>query len=292
MAEPKSVQHREIGAPEALRPFVRRLLNTYSDGSVHYSACVPPTGACYLTHVYGSPMRIQFADGAWQRCPPMFIGAQLKREMPLAEIRGQIGLLGVELTSTALYRLFGLDCRALTDQTTRIEDAFPEDGRGLVDALLSQPVINAKVRLIAQFLGRRIGSAAPPSRVDRAIARIEQERGAVAVEQLAEECAWSPRQLHRRFLTEVGIGPKLYAKIVQVNVVVAAIRSGGDKLQDVAQDSGYYDQAQFVHDFQRLVGVTPMRFLRNRDPFLKMYLGRSAVRADDESSVATEATET
>jgi AraC-like DNA-binding protein len=36
----------------------------------------------------------------------------------------------------------------------------------------------------------------------------------------------------------------------------------------VALDSGYYDQAHFIHDFRRFSGLTPRQYWENRTPHL------------------------
>lgn len=278
-ALPNPPTHRELPTPGRLQPWVRRLLHSSSDGPTRYTVAVPPTGACYFTHIAGAPMTLRYSDGRPRQCPPLFIGGQLKREMPVAEISGRVGLLGVEFRPTALYRLFHRDCSVFTDRLTDVRAFVPADGEALVRALDAEEAIAAKAAVLTAFLERWSRDAAEPSPVDQAVEHIEREGGCVTVAAVAEGCGWSVRHLHRRFLHEVGIGPKLYAKVVQVNSAVAAIgERGGRDLQHVAQDCGYYDQAQFIHDFQRLIGTNPMRFLRHPDPFLRVYLGRVGAR--------------
>jgi len=257
-----------------LRPFVRRFLHSFSDRPGRHLVPVPPTGACYFTHVYRSTLRLHFAQGDTGHCPALFVGGQLQREMPIGEVIGPIGLVGAELQPTTLFRLFGKDCRAFTDRIADVGESIPGGSR-LTRALETRHEIQAKVDVLTDFFQGWSREATPPSPVDHAIGQIERAGGQVAISDVAQACRWSTRHLHRRFLEEVGIAPKLYAKIVQINRVMAAIHEeDGPNLPRLAQECGYYDQAQFIRDFQRLVGTNPMDFLRHPDPFLRIYLGR------------------
>lgn len=291
MARDEAIEHWEYPVPCSLEPFVRRFLHSRSRAPTSADIPVPPSGDCYVTHVAESRMWMKFSDGRCEPCPSVFIGGQLQRELPVGQVRGQVALVGAELRPTALYRFFGAACSQFTDCIADIRVAASRDGASLMRALAQHADPAAKREVLTEFLLKWARNAAPPSRVDQAVATIEATAGRISVEALARRCDWSARHLHRRFRCEVGIGPKLLAKIFQLNHAITAIRDGDPvRLQHVAQSCGFYDQAQFIRDFQRFVGTNPVTFLRHRDPFLHIYLGQvsTAVQAPGRSADQTQ----
>jgi hypothetical protein len=59
----------------------------------------------------------------------------------------------------------------------------------------------------------------------------------------------SPRQFERRFLAQVGIPPKLYARIIRFNAALDnKLRLPSTPWSRVANEHDYYDQMHLVHD--------------------------------------------
>jgi AraC-like DNA-binding protein len=82
-------------------------------------------------------------------------------------------------------------------------------------------------------------------------------RGLISVDQLASDAGVSNRQLERRFLREVGIGPKLLARIVRFQQVFRAVEQCDSAWATVAVECGYYDQAHLIRDFNQFAQQTP-----------------------------------
>jgi len=274
--EDTQLSHQEYPPAKYLLPFVRRILHSYGPEGASTTVAVPPTGAHYITHVYNAPMRMSFSSVCWSRCPELFVGGQLKNEMPIAETVQNTELVGIEFQPTGFYRLFKRACSAFTDRITDFLEIIP-DGAELLEALSVQEGVTGKINAIECFLTHFVEGAVETPRIDYAVALIEQSDGCVRMEDLARQCHWTPKQLYRQFVRTVGVGPKPFAKIVQINRVVTHMQTqNSEGLQEAALRCGYYDQAHFIHDFQRLIGTNPLAFLRHPDPFLKTYLGRVA----------------
>jgi transcriptional regulator GlxA family with amidase domain len=88
-------------------------------------------------------------------------------------------------------------------------------------------------------------------------AKIVECRGLVSVDQLAHEAGISARQLERRFLNEVGVGPKLLSRIIRFQQVFRAVESCEVAWAPVAVECGYYDQAHLIRDFNQFAHQTP-----------------------------------
>jgi methylphosphotriester-DNA--protein-cysteine methyltransferase len=84
-------------------------------------------------------------------------------------------------------------------------------------------------------------------------------------------------------MEQVGVSPKLYARIVRFETALdSKARSRVKSWTDVAHESGYYDQMHMVHDFEGLTGGTPTTILREvemlfRDQIQAIRSGRRSV---------------
>ncbi|GGX68887.1 helix-turn-helix domain-containing protein [Saccharospirillum salsuginis] len=272
----KHLQH-DITVPRSeLQPYVRHFLHTYNPSPAPYSLYVPPTGAIYLSYNFGAPQYMRFSDQVLYRLAPLFVGGQLQREMPWTRIQGHSGLAGVEFTATGFHRLFHVDCRALSDRTIAFGDLVgAREANELAAVLGKETTADGRHHWLEHYLMGKVPHAAETDRVDRAVQLIEQASGRIAIDELAERCAVSHRQLNRTFSVVVGVGPKHYAKVVQIRQVLTALDTDDQAtLQELAAWAGYYDQAHFIKDFQRLVGTNPLGFLNHPDSFLKSFLTR------------------
>jgi transcriptional regulator GlxA family with amidase domain len=68
----------------------------------------------------------------------------------------------------------------------------------------------------------------------------------------------SVRQFERRFLDEIGIAPKLFARVTRYQSALdAKIASPDLSWLTIAHGFGYHDQMHMIRDSQRLSGETP-----------------------------------
>ncbi len=78
----------------------------------------------------------------------------------------------------------------------------------------------------------------------------------------------SPRHFIARFKTEVGLSPKRYCRILRFQRALAHAEQG--YVMDwtrIAMDCGYFDQANFIHDFRSFAGITPTMYEAGRTEF-------------------------
>jgi AraC-like DNA-binding protein len=102
--------------------------------------------------------------------------------------------------------------------------------------------------------------------VARAWRRLLDSGGRAPVADLAREVGWSARHLGGRFQTEIGLAPKVAARVVRFDrarrLLVARAASGGQlRLAGLAAECGYFDQAHLARDFRALAGCPPSTWL-------------------------------
>src|SRR5439155_305095 len=65
---------------------------------------------------------------------------------------------------------------------------------------------------------------------------------------------------------QIGVTPKVYARLVRFRLALAMLESGVAPLADVALAAGYYDQPHFNAEFRDFTGQSPRELLVARYP--------------------------
>ena len=89
--------------------------------------------------------------------------------------------------------------------------------------------------------------------------------GDAPVAELSDEIGISSRRLVDVFSQQVGLTPKLFARVQRFQNVIQNLPPEQDvDWMDVALGCGYYDQAHFIHDFRSFSGLSPSTYLKHR----------------------------
>src|SRR5262249_32741425 len=81
------------------------------------------------------------------------------------------------------------------------------------------------------------------------------------IEELADYCHTSVRQLERSFDETIGASPKLFARTLRFQHAQERLMFDPEiDLTGLAHDCGYFDQAHFIKDFKQFAGQTPTEY--------------------------------
>ena len=95
--------------------------------------------------------------------------------------------------------------------------------------------------------------------------RIAADRSINKVEQVAQEYKIGVRRLQRLFADYVGVSPKWVIQRYRLHEAAERIATTSEpNWAAFALDLGYADQAHFIRDFKKLVGVTPADYFASR----------------------------
>ncbi|WP_432824900.1 helix-turn-helix domain-containing protein [Dactylosporangium sp. CA-092794] len=120
-----------------------------------------------------------------------------------------------------------------------------------------------RFRIVDEVLTRRADPAcAPAPEVTFAWRRLCATGGTVGPAELAGETGWSARYLSRRFGIEIGLSPKVAARVTRFDRARRRLQDSGGRypLAELAVACGYYDQAHLTREFSALAGVPPARW--------------------------------
>ncbi|HTJ37061.1 MAG TPA: AraC family transcriptional regulator [Dactylosporangium sp.] len=121
----------------------------------------------------------------------------------------------------------------------------------------------ARFRIVDEVLAARLDPGrAPAPEVAFAWRRLCATGGAVSPAELAGETGWSGRYLSRRFGVEIGLSPKVAARVARFDLARRRLQESGGAfpLAALAVGCGYYDQAHLTREFSALAGVPPARW--------------------------------
>lgn len=172
--------------------------------------------------------------------------------------QGAAHCLQIDLTPLGARRFFGWPMHELSGQMVRLDDIADRDIAGLRQRLGAERSWRRRFALAEQFCLARLAGDRPSGPVAWAYGRIVASGGAVRVEAIAARLDWSRKHLAARFREEIGMGPKIIARIARFNRAQAMAAAGaGDGWADIAVACGYADQAHLVREFAALAGTTP-----------------------------------
>lgn len=105
-------------------------------------------------------------------------------------------------------------------------------------------------------------------RMAHCLALVNQQRGLVAIDDLALEACLSRKQLERSFLSYIGASPKQFLRTVRFQSTLFEKHQHADmSLTELAYRCGYYDQSHMISDYKKLSGKIPSTS-RSANPIL------------------------
>ena len=84
------------------------------------------------------------------------------------------------------------------------------------------------------------------------------QSGNVRISGLVAQSRRSARQFASAFTSQIGMSPKLYARVVRFEAAMKRRKQAPEvRWTDIAHEVGYYDHMHMVHDFKLLARTTP-----------------------------------
>lgn len=179
----------------------------------------------------------------------------------LVQSAGWRHVLGASIRPTGVEPLLGLPAAAIGESITLLEDVIGPPAREIEARVLDGPPAQALRRLAEVLRARCAASDLPDPMAHRAAALLEQSQGRRRIDAVVSDLHVSPRRLERHFLAQVGLTPKLYARLVRFDRAVRDLAARGvTPWSQFALAHGYADQAHFINEFREFAGVTPVEY--------------------------------
>ena len=238
-----------------------------------------PDGCVEMILNFGAPFREHREGNRSELQPLRFVVGQMTRPV-LVSPTGSVCLLGVRFLPGGTLGILDIPPYELTNAIEPLSEISGSLDREICQQAQETSSLAAKVRKIEHLLRRKMlarDERGAPLR--SAISNILSCGGQISVDRLASDTGISGRQLERRFVSEVGIGPKLLCRVLRFQQVFQAVERSDRNWAKIAADCGYYDQAHLIRDFQQFAGQTPSVLFDHFTQFAEFFVRKS--RASD-----------
>jgi AraC-like DNA-binding protein len=220
----------------------------------------------------GDPFRIRIEGGPLLTSPEtVVVGPQGSRRIQIY-VSGDVHIFNVLLQPAALNRLIGIDMTSLVNEGLAAYDVLGKRAVGLNDTVRSAPDFASRVAAAERWFGNLVENSGPADGIDLASRLLLTTRGRVRIDSLIEKSGLSARHFQRRFTTQIGLSPKLYARTIRFDAALMAHRKDPTRSwTELVHEAGYFDQAHFIRDCHALVGAAPSQFTGDWDNIFPLH---------------------
>ena len=173
--------------------------------------------------------------------------------------------VGLRLQPGTAATVLGIPADELCDRHVPLTSLWGRPAERLADRLAHAGSHAERRQLLVAATVDRLSTSALDGAVIAAASALEGARATTAG--LGDGSGLGARQLRRRFVQQVGYGPKTYERVTRfrrfLGLVGAADRPAGG-LAGLAVAAGYADQAHLTRECRRLAGRTPAQLIGDR----------------------------
>ena len=182
-------------------------------------------------------------------------------------------MLIVAFKKGGAFPFYSFPMSTLTDTVVEADLVFGKGIHDLRKQLLATKSSRRMFQLVESFLlcqaGEAIHDSISRKCVHYALLSIIHGPTARCLQELSEQIGYSQKHFIDLFKAQVGVSPKQYLKIMRFQNAIRAIESSElPRWSQIALESGYYDQAHFIHDFKLFSGFTPNEYFKRKTSLL------------------------
>ena len=123
-----------------------------------------------------------------------------------------------------------------------------------------------RVAAAERWIGMMLDKRGPDDAIGLASRRMIAVRGRARIEDLVAKSGLSASQFQRRFATQVGMTPKLFARTIRFDRALVARRNAPSRpWTDIIHELGYFDQAHFIRECHAFAGLPPSSLVGDWD---------------------------
>ncbi|HLA58259.1 MAG TPA: helix-turn-helix transcriptional regulator [Puia sp.] len=197
-----------------------------------------------------------------KQLPVFFLYGQTIHPIELS-MKGPYRLIAFQLFPDSVRQLFEIQPKEINDGCFDLSSLTNGDPKGSITEIQKTNDVNLQIRLITDFLVRLSGKikGSAENKIRQAIHQILKSNGQVTIKEIRDSLFVTERTFERQFISQVGIGPKQFAKIIRFQNSLSEITDQDlDKLTDVVYNNGFADQSHFIKTFREFTGKTPGEF--------------------------------
>jgi AraC-like DNA-binding protein len=177
-------------------------------------------------------------------------------------------IMGVCFKPNGAFPFLRMPAGELRDTTVDLETLWGAAAVDLRDQLLEAPTHQARFQILERALLNELRRGVDRhGAVEFALCRFMAAPQVTTIASLTDQVGLSPKRFIQVFRDETGFTPKVFCRIRRFQQAIGRLEgSRSVDWAEVALDSGYFDQAHFIHDFRAFSGINPSTYLAHRTP--------------------------
>jgi len=173
------------------------------------------------------------------------------------------GLITVCFFPGATRHFFALPMNEIANDVTGLQHLWKGMLIEIEDRIVSANTNDDRVMILQQYLFNELKKNYKADKtIEYCLWQLNSAKGQISIGSLSDDTGISNRQLLRRFNDSVGLSPKEFARITKFISSLSVLKKYPSmSLTEIAYESGYYDQAHFIHDYKEFAGYSPGQLL-------------------------------
>ncbi|MBB5319374.1 helix-turn-helix domain-containing protein [Tunturiibacter empetritectus] len=207
---------------------------------------------------FGNFPIVEFGDGSLHQTHQIVVVGPSAYRRANIRLRGGLQSFAIFFQPMAFWQLFGIPVRELANQHYDCCDVIGTDIHQLWNEMANNASFDKRVKLVEAFLLKKARRSIENTPIMSAALYMFAQNGKTRIDHIANRTSLSVRQFERRFSSEIGMSPKLFARVSRFQMVLdAKVKSLDSSWLDLAHKFGYHDQMHMIKDFQGLSGFSP-----------------------------------
>jgi AraC-like DNA-binding protein len=184
-------------------------------------------------------------------------------------------MFNVQFQPGALFKLFGIPMRELLNKNIDAELLFGQEIRDINDQLANSYSYQEIFHLVEAFFWKKIQRATEKKHpMDKIGQMILENPHHFNLDTTASQACLSTRQFERRFVEQVGVTPKFFARMCRFHQAFKLKkRYPHISWSAIAWQTGYTDYQHMVKDCKQFSGTTPALLMQEEDQSPAQMLG-------------------
>jgi len=270
-----------VPVPSNLSKYFRRAMVAHCEEEVGFDVVVRGTGYSYLGWTPRGRWRgVVNRDVGYDSDidGPLHLSGQIYDSLVEGRFSGRLCEIFCEFTALGQYEFLGIDGQATFEKAVdpSLELSWMVDVK---DQLAKEGVPKSRKGLASVFfdvLSEIEPARKAPDYLHQLVAELETSHGPEKFSDLVMDAGVSERKAREDFGRLVGLTPKRFSKLLQINAAFGALLSlEKTRLAELAAECGFSDQAHMTRSFVEFLGDSPVRFSHDIEPTLKQFVGYS-----------------
>jgi len=267
------------GLERFVRFYVQREVRIRGTPVIHP---VPARAAPMIEFDFGDPVDVlSFDKGVLFKSPSVVVVGPFTHRSVDLHLQGTLKSFVIMFQPDGLQRLYGLPMPEMADRSY--------DARSVLGCSISRAwqilgdlgSFEERVRFVNELLLRQSLRSPGVDGISDAATRMILSGGCVDIPALAGRAGLSMRQFARKFIRQVGVRPKLFARVARFEAALEnKARFATKSWTHIAHEFGYYDQMHMVHDFREFTGETPGEILTQLESSVYRANQANAIKCD------------